>query len=332
MSNETISSALFDGLPQVEPEVANQVQANVEQAPTETLSATSLPQEAKEQTATAPTETPTYDPRAIFGEEYDSFDKVKSEMEQLRSQLQEWQSKEPEFANDDLRYINYALKAGFTEDQADTLKGVSTGQLTDPVEIVAAKLQLQYGWDLDRIENYLKRTYKLGEFYDEDDPDVQIARDQLEMQSVIDKDYLLEQANKIQVPQYMNPQDIISNQIEQWKPIIPQMLSSNSVLKLADNMDYKVPQETLQAAEKHVMEVLGYDYFDMQSEEQRKGIQDVIHKEIVYREFNNIVNYLNVENEKKAIRDKSNVPSPSGVKPTVSNTEVDNLRHILSQM
>lgn len=329
MSNETITSSLFDGLPSVQPEVANQ------EAPTQTLSAV-IP---TEETAAAPIAettpsqpTPTYDPKEIFGEQYDSFDKVKSELEQMRSELQSMQSREPEFANDDLRYINYALKAGFNEDQADTLKGVVSGQLTDPVEIVAAKLQVQYGWDLDRIENYMARTYKLGDYYDADDPDVQIARDQLEMQSVIDKDYLMEQANKIQVPQYVDPQQIIGQQLEQWKPVIPDMLKANSVIKLG-NMEYNVPQETLQQAEKHIMDVLGYDYFDIKSEEQRKGIQDVINKEIVYREFNNIVNYLNVENEKKAIRDKSNVPSPSGNVPSsTTNTEIDTLRHILTQM
>jgi hypothetical protein len=176
------------------------------------------------------------------------------------------------------------------------------------------------------------RTYKLGEYYDADDPDVQIARDQLEMQSVIDKDYLTEQANKIQVPQYVDPQQVIGQQLEQWKPVIPDMLKANSVIKLG-SMDYNVSQETLQQAEKHIMDVLGYDYFDIQSEEQRKGIQDVINKEIVYREFNNIVNYLNIENEKKAIRDKSNVPPPSGNVPSgTTNTEIDTLRHILTQM
>lgn len=329
MSNETITSSLFDGLPSVQPEVANQ------EAPTQPMSAV-IPTEEKaaapivEPTPSQPT--PTYDPKEIFGEQYDSFDKVKSELEQMRSELQSMQSREPEFANDDLRYINYALKAGFNEAQADTLKGVVTGQLTDPIEIVAAKLQLQYGWDLDRIENYMMRTYKLGEYYDADDPEVQIARDQLEMQSVIDKDYLVEQANKIQVPQYVDPQQIIGQQIEQWKPVIPDMLKANSVIKLG-SMEYNVPQETLQQAEKHIMDVLGYDYFDIKSEEQRKGIQDVINKEIVYREFNNIVNYLNIENEKKAIRDKSNVPSPSGNVPSgTTNTEIDTLRHILTQM
>ena len=69
MSNETISSALFDGLPNVEPEVANQVQQNVEQTTIEPLSATSLPQEAKEPTATAiaePMPLPVPRPRALL--------------------------------------------------------------------------------------------------------------------------------------------------------------------------------------------------------------------------------------------------------------------------
>lgn len=328
MSNETITSSLFDGLTSVQPEVATQ----------EVQVQTTIPSVETTETPIAPTvdSTPsqatTYNPKEIFGDQYDSFDKVKSELEQLRSELQSMQSREPEFANEDLRYKNYALKAGFNESQADALKGVIAGTLTDPKEIVAAKLQIQYGWDKHRVDNYMNRTYKLGEYYDEDDPEVQVAKDQLEMQSVIDKQFLEQQAQKIQMPQYVDPQQVIGQQLDQWKPVIPEMLKANSVIQLG-NMEYKVSQETLEAAEKHIMDVLGYDYFDIQSEDQRRGIQDVINKEVVYREFNNIVNYLSVESEKKAIRDKSNVPSPSGVAPSgTTNSEVDTLRHILSQM
>lgn len=328
MSNETITSSLFDGLPSVQPEVATQeVQVQTTIPSVETTETPIVPT-----VDSTPSQATTYNPKEIFGDQYDSFDKVKSELEQLRSELQLMQSREPEFANEDLRYKNYALKAGFNESQAEALKGVITGTLTDPKEIVAAKLQIQYGWDKHRVDNYMNRTYKLGEYYDEDDPEVQVAKDQLEMQSVIDKQFLEQQAQKIQMPQYVDPQQIIGQQLDQWKPVIPEMLKANSVIQLG-NMEYKVSQETLQAAEKHIMDVLGYDYFDIQSEEQRKGIQDVINKEVVYREFNNIVNYLNVESEKKAIRDKSNVPSPSGVAPSgTTNSEVDTLRHILSQM
>ena len=329
MINETISSSMFDGMAAVDTGVAT---PNPQSAPQ------FIPQEPAIQNteiplSPAPQEpVATYNPREIFGEEYDSFDKVKEQMTRLQTELNDWQKREPDFANEDLRYKNYALKAGFTESQADVLKGVISGELSDPKDVVAAKLQIQYGWDKNRVENYMNRTYKLGDLYDEEDSETLAARDNLDMQSAIDKQFLLSEASKIQVPQAFDPNQAISQQLEEWKPVLPQMLSTNSTLKLADGIDYKVPAETMTQAEKHVMDVLQYDRFDLKSEEVRKGIQEVINKEIVYREFNNIVNYLSVEHEKKAIRDKSNVPSPSGEKPNANTSEIDNLRHIISQM
>ena len=84
----------------------------------------------------------------------------------------------------------------------------------------------------------MNRTYKLGEEYDAEDPDVQAAKDQLEMTAVIAKSFLQEQADKVQVPQKVDYQSIVQQQLETWKPVLPNLVKDNSVLKVADGIDY----------------------------------------------------------------------------------------------
>jgi len=337
MNTEPISHSMFDGMASAPQEVAPIVTAP-EVTPVEPTP--QVPQVPETPAAETPAVTPvtpsapepSFDFKAIFGDELDSADKVKQTLTEYQSKLKELETREPDFANDDLRFKNYALKAGFDEPKANILKSVKDGTLTDPKDIVAARLQVEYGWDKQRVDNYMNRTYKLGEEYDAEDPDVQAAKDQLEMTAVIAKSFLQEQADKVQVPQKVDYQSIVQQQLETWKPVLPNLVKDNSVLKVADGIDYAVPQETLDAVSKYALEVLnleaGYD-----PAKHGKEMSELINKEVWYREKDNIVNYVKTELEKKAIRDKANVPTPSGTTtvPT-GNKEVDDLKGLLGQM
>lgn len=332
---ETTQSTMFDGLAPVAPEaVAPNQQAPIEPTPTP-----AAPQETPAPEAVVtPTPTPTEPtpPVPTFSEmfegKYNSADDVKKVLSDYEARVKELETREPDFANDDLRFKNYALKAGFDEPKANVLKAVKDGTLTDPKDIVAARLQIEFGWDKQRVDNYMNRTYKLGEEYDAEDPDVMAAKDQLEMTAVIAKSFLQEQADKVQVPQKVDYQSIVQQQVENWKPVLPNIVKENSVLKVADGIDYAVPQETLASVEKYALEVLnmeaGYD-----PSQHSKEMSELINKEIWYRERNNILNYVKTEYEKKAIRDKANVPVPNGTQTVPTGDKaVDDTKHVLNQM
>jgi len=333
MNTEPISSSMFDGLAPVAPEAV----APNQQAPTEPTPTPAAPQEpSAPEVVVTPTPTEPTPPVPTFSEmfegKYNSADDVKKVLSDYEARVKELETREPDFANDDLRFKNYALKAGFDEPKANVLKAVKDGTLTDPKDIVAARLQIEFGWDKQRVDNYMNRTYKLGEEYDAEDPDVMAAKDQLEMTAVIAKSFLQDQADKVQVPQKVDYQSIVQQQVENWKPVLPNIVKENSVLKVADGIDYAVPQETLASVEKYALEVLnmeaGYD-----PSQHSKEMSELINKEVWYRERNNILNYVKTEYEKKAIRDKANVPVPSGTQtvPT-GDKNIDDMKHVLKQM
>ena len=324
---------MFDGLAPVAPEAV----APNQQAPTEPTPTPAAPQEpSAPEVVVTPTPTEPTPPVPTFSEmfegKYNSADDVKKVLSDYEARVKELETREPDFANDDLRFKNYALKAGFDEPKANVLKAVKDGTLTDPKDIVAARLQIEFGWDKQRVDNYMNRTYKLGEEYDAEDPDVMAAKDQLEMTAVIAKSFLQDQADKVQVPQKVDYQSIVQQQVENWKPVLPNIVKENSVLKVADGIDYAVPQETLASVEKYALEVLnmeaGYD-----PSQHSKEMSELINKEVWYRERNNILNYVKTEFEKKAIREKANVPTPSGTTTVPSgNKEMDDTKSVLSQM
>jgi hypothetical protein len=332
-----VTSNMFDGLAPVQPSPES-VAPNQTAMPTETAAAPEVPQATEAPAAVAtppapePAPQPVFDPKAIFGEKYESVEKVKETLQQQEQRLKELESREPEFANEDLRFRNYALKAGFTEAQASVLKGVQDGTLTDHKDIVAANLQLKFGWDKSKVESYINRTYKLGEEFDAEDPEVMAAKDQLEMDAVIAKPSLVEAANKVQVPQKVDYASIVQQQVETWKPIMPTLIKDNSVLKVAEGIDYAVPAETLASVEKYALEVLnleaGYD-----PAKHSKEMSELINKEVWYREKDNILSYVKTELEKKAIRDTANVPAPNGTTTVPKgNSDLDAIRSVLKQM
>lgn len=328
MNNDEIKSSLFDGQTTPPSEVAPTEIAVVE-TPTPPI------QEATPIVETAPPPepvTPAPNFSEMFEGKYKSADEVKAAIKQYEQALKDLENREPDFANDDIRYINHAIKAGFDESKARVLKGVQDGTLTDPKDIVAAKLQIQLGWPKEKIEGYINRTYKLGEDYDVDDVEVQAARDQLEMQSVMDKQFLQEQAAKITVPQKMDYNTVIQDQLKTWEPILPNIVKDNSVIKLSDEIAYTVPAETLKSVQEFVTGVLGSE-IGIDPATRTNEMSELVNKEIWWREKSNIVDYVKTELTKAAIRDKSNVPLPEGQKTVPSgNAEVDGLKHLLGQM
>lgn len=323
---------MFDGLPPVAPEAVAPTQTAQPEQPQTPPQAPETP--AVETPTVTPTEPtpPVFNFSEMFEGKYQSVDEVKKSLQDYEARVKELETREPEFANEDLRYINYALKAGLDESKARVLKSVKDGTLTDPKDIVTAKLQIQYGWDKQKAENYVNRTYKLGEEYDLEDSEVQAARDQLEMQSVMDKTFLSEQADKVQVPQKVDYQSIVQQQLETWKPVIPTLVKDNSVISIADGINYNVPQETLASVEKYVTEVLGMEAgYDPKNHS--KEVSELINKEIWWKERSNILTHVQTEMEKKSIREKANVPPPSGTQTVPSgNKELDATKDVLRQM
>lgn len=330
-NNEPISSSLFDGLAPVEPTPIATVEPTITPEPTP-LSVETPP--VVEVTPTPePTPQPVFDTKAIFGEKYNSVEDVKSVWDNLHKEVEQLRSKEPEFANDDIKFLNTAIKAGIPADQVDIIKAVQAGTLTDPKDVVAAQLRMQYGWSKDKVDLYMDKTYKLGEDYDAEDSDVQLARMQLDMSAEIAKNYLTEKASSVKVPQSVPVEQIIQQQVEQWTPIIPDVVNKSATVKIADGLEYQVPKETIDAVQDYVKGVVGYDVWDSKDPNVIKEMEAIAQKEVVFREFNNIVKYMNVEMEKKAIREKANVPpNPGQQTPPSGSTEIDNTRNILKQM
>ena len=326
MNTENISSSIFDG------------QAPIEVAPIATEAPIVVPEViapvVAEPVVVAPVVDAPFDPKVIFGESYDTIDKVKADFDRLQLELSDLRKREPEFANDDIKFMNAAIKAGIPSDQIDLVKGFKSGTMSDAKDLVSAQLRMQYGWSKEKTDLYMDKTYKVGEDYDVDDPDVQMARMQLDMSAEIAKTYLSDKTSKINVSEGgSNVEALIQQQQEAWNPIIPEMMNKHSVVKIAEGIEYTVPKETLEQAQKLVSDVLGSDIFDVKDQRVREDLEAIVHKEVVYREFNNIVKHLNVEYEKKAIKEKANVPPVGGSQAVPSsNQELDNLRSILTQM
>lgn len=268
--------------------------------------------------STEPIITDTFKPELLFGEGYDTVDKVKEALgtaTELKSKVAEYEAKLKESAIED-PYIKSLVewnKQGKSKDTHDLV------YFSDPTKLsladkVALQLQLESGLSPEKAMKVVNHKYKLGEDYDAEDPEVDIARTMLEVDAKKAHDHIEQFRAKESAP---TPTFDYSAQVSSWKPQIESTINTLKELEMPFGVKYPVRAETIESAKAHIESILLSDGVEMnvKDPDQQKVIQNIASDYIKAREMDNILKFSHTEWEKSVIREKSNIPPDTATTP-----------------
>lgn len=297
--------------------------------------ATPVAPEAKTEPVTPPTP-PVFNPKEIFGEEYGDVDAVKQEWERLKSVKGEYEKLRGEYekskAPEDpyLQSLTDWVRQGKDRKLHDLVYESNPENLT-PQQKVALKLQIETGLTADEAMRLVEHQYKLGEGFDPEDADVQVAQISLKVAATEAHKYLDQFRAKASEPA---PTFDYAAQVKSWEPHVTSTLGTLKEIPLSDDIKYPVSQETYNAALSHINAVLGTEGVQMDHRDpaQITAIKQMARDFIVARELDSILKYQRTEWEKQVIKKESNIPTATGEKPVVQATRADMLKNLPSHI
>lgn len=267
-----------------------------------------------------------FKPEAIFGEEYDSVDKVKEVLtsaKELKQKLAEYESKlkDSEIKDPYIKSLSDWTKQGKSKDTHDLVYYSDPSKL-DLAQKVALQLQIESGLSPEKAAKIVNYKYKLGEDYDETDPEVDVARTMLEVDAKAAHDKIEQFRAKESAPV---PSFDYAAQVKSWDSNIQTTMGSLKEIEISKDMKYPVPQATLDAAKQHIESVLLSDgvEMDVKDPKQHEVVMGIARDFIKARELDNILKYSQTEWEKKQIREKSNIPAVESTAPKVTKPGPD---------
>lgn len=262
-----------------------------------------------------------FKPEQLFGQEYDSVEKVKQELEaakELKAKVSEYEVKLKESTIEDpyLKSLIEWSKQGKSKDMHDLVYFSDPSKL-DLAQKVALQLQIETGLSPEKAIKVVNHKYKLGEEYDAEDPEVDIARTMLEVDAKKAHDQIEQFRAKESAP---TPSFDYVAQVNSWKPQIETTVNTLKELEVMPGVKYPVRQETIDAAKAHIESILLSDGVEMsvKDSEQQKMVHNIASDFIKARELDNILKYSHTEWEKKQIREKSNIPPSTPQTPKVA--------------
>jgi len=284
------------------------------------------PSPTPEVSATEPTPAPPtpvageFKPEVIFGEEYDSLDKVKAELQaakELKGKVTEYESKLKETVVEDpyIRSLIDWTKQGKDRSLHDLVYASDPSKMT-PEQKVAMKLQVDTGLSPQEASEYVTSKYMIGEDFDESDPQVRKARLELKIDSTTaDKELSQWRAKQMEAV----PEFDYQAQAKSWEPHIQATVNTVKELELPNGTKFPVPQTVLEGVQNHIKTVLTTEGVEMNASdpEQQKMVQSIAMDYIKARSFEDAMKYLTIEMEKAKIKESSVIPP---TKPTTPHT------------
>lgn len=264
-----------------------------------------------------------FNPIQMFGEGYDTVDKVKEALtaaSELKGKVAEYEAKLKESTVQD-PYIQSLIewnKQGKSKETHDLVYYSDPSKLS-LADKVALQLRLETGLSPEKAMKVVNHKYKLGEDYDAEDPEVDIARTMLEVDAKKAHDQIEQFRAKESAP---TPTFDYAAQVSSWKPQIETTVNTLKELEIQPGMKYPVRAETIEAARAHIEGILLSDGVEMSAKdpEQQKVMQNIASDFIKAREMENILKFSHTEWEKSVIREKSNIPPVTPTTPTTPTT------------
>lgn len=257
------------------------------------------------------TTTDAFNPGQVFGEGYDTVDKVKEALtaaSELKGKVVEYEAKLKESTVED-PYIKSLIewnKQGKSKETHDLVYYSDPSKLS-LADKVALQLRLETGLSPEKAMKVVNHKYKLGDDYDAEDPEVDIARTMLEVDAKKAHDQIEQFRAKESAP---TPTFDYAAQVSSWKPQIETTVNTLKELEIQPGVKYPVRAETIEAARQHIEGILLSDGVEMSAKdpEQQKVMQNIASDFIKAREMENILKFSQTEWEKKQIREQSNIP------------------------
>jgi len=253
-------------------------------------------------------------PKEILGEEYASWDEVKSKLNrvsELEPKITEYENRVQELSPADpyVAELNKALKKGVSRDAFNEFYS-SDPQTLQPHELVSLQYQLRDGLTKDDADFLVAERYKLGEFadqYAEDSPELKLAGITMKQDANAAKSFIEQYRTDLMVSPI---EKAVETRVKEFEPVLPTIVKDIATIQAGD-FTFNVPAETLAEVNKHLNTLLRSDLLEMDkaSPENVQQLKDVALGQVIAKEFKNIVQFLATEYEKKALQEKVN-PRP----------------------
>lgn len=266
--------------------------------------------------AATTTSTPTVQPKEILGEEFASWDEVKTVLtksKEAESKVAELEKnlKENEFANEEIRALNKAAKSGVSRESFDMASKADTAKMT-PQQILSMDLQVSKGLSKEDADFRVSQKYKLGEEFLESDPTVRDAR--IEMK--IDAQDAKERVDAFRVDKLTpEPVKLAEKKLAAWEPVLPQVMETIKTIPLeVEGMAYPVSPELLKKATDHARKFVSSELLNLDptTPEGKETVQNVLQAYVWANEGPKMLRYQATEIEKKYIAKEVNLRKPEG--------------------
>jgi len=257
-----------------------------------------------------------FNPKEVFGEEYDSIDKIKEALTKTKElQGKVLQYDKPSLKDPYVASLTEWLDQGKSKEHHDLYYNSDPSKLS-AADKVALQLQVESGLSLEKAVKLVNHKYKLGEEYDEEDPEVDIARTMLEMDANTATKVIEQIRAKAIAPIASFDYDA---QVRTWEPHIVSAVDNFKEIEISSDLKYPVPASALAEAKAHIQGVLSSDgvEMDVKDPKQREIVQGIARDFIKARQTEDILKYARTEWEKKQIREKSNIPASDTTPPVV---------------
>lgn len=298
-----------------EPPVAEPTPAPVAATPEPT------PTPAPAEPTPAPTE-PTPTPAPVVEFNWSELGvKDAQELKSRLAELEEKANKDP-FASPYVKALNEAAAKGIPVEVFNAVYSVDPKNLT-PAQAISLKYQWEAGLSKEEADTLVQNKYRLGEEYDETDPDVKRSRIELKVDAAMATTFIeSHRAKELTSPVEQQVQQNLST----WQPVIGPLVQTYGSFKMPEGIaDYAVSPDTLKAATELMNSVISSPGFSADPSADRAQVEMIARNYITATEHPKIVEHIKQqyeakmatalrEMELKHIQDKSN-PRPAGGTP-----------------
>ena len=256
------------------------------------------------------------EPKAILGEEYASWDQVKSSLtraKELESKNKELEDKVKEYTPVDpyVAELNKARQKGISKEAFDQFYSSDPEKLS-PEEKISMHMQLRDGVTKEQADFLVNKKYGTDEYEPGSD----------EVKAIeIDKSIAVRLAEKeiaaIRTDLMVSPlEKAVEARVKEFEPIVPTILNEISTLGEGE-LAYKVPKETIDLVNDNLKAMISSEVFDMDraTPENIAKLKTMAMNLVKGMEHDNHVRHVKNEMEKKQLEEKVNPRPTTGEKP-----------------
>jgi hypothetical protein len=264
---------------------------------------------------TEPVKPDAFNPKEIFGEDYDSVDKVKEVLGKAKDyevRLSEYEKKvkDSEVSDPYLKSIISWHQQGKDRSLHD-LVYFSDPSKMEPQEKIALKLQIESGLTRDEAMAYVSHNYKLGEDFDDEDPSVSAARVAMKIDAGSADRFISEWREKESQPA---PTFDYAAQVQTWTPHIESTVQGLKSFEVLDGIAFQADDKMIADVSNHIKTVLGTEgvEMDINDPKQQEALKAMAKDHFVAKNFDKILTWYRNEWEKKATLKESNARPEAG--------------------